>query len=138
MKLHTQIKNFLKFAKEFSWKILIFSWKNLKNMLKSWNLVWKTQFENSKSKITVLPIFRKKKIWYAIWARVNLPHIGNKICINFDLIFFFVKNSRFILSYSKFVWYPSVIKFKNSECAVLSLVPKIVTKRQICSTGKFA
>jgi hypothetical protein len=34
--------------------------------------------------------------------------------------------------------YPSDIKFKNSECAALSLVPKIVTKSQISTTRKFA
>jgi hypothetical protein len=69
-------------------------------------------------------------------VRVNLPHIGtgNSECIKFVLPHVFLNKTQGLTFLGQnlygWYWYPSDIKFRNSEFAVLSplsLVPKIVT-----------
>jgi hypothetical protein len=72
--------------------------------------------------------FYLQKIWCASWARVNLPHIGNRICIKFVLYRNLLKMQR--STFSEFEWEVPV-KYQNSEFLFLFLDAEIVTKTGI-------
>jgi hypothetical protein len=69
---------------------------------------------------------KKKKIWCASRARVNLPHIGNRKCIKFVQHRNLLKMQR-----STFLIGRYLVKYQNFEFLFLFLDAKIVTKTGI-------